>query len=65
VDECEEKLESNANTKKDILNNIMEQLNFTKAYVQKLVKDENIRMPSLRRENAIIKKAHDSHAGLS
>jgi len=65
VNECKKKLESNVNIEKNILDNIMKQLNLTKAYVQKLVKDKNIKMSLLRHENAIIRKAHDSHVGLS
>jgi hypothetical protein len=65
VNKCEEALGSDATIEKDVLNTIMKQLNLTKTYLQKLVKDENIRMSSLRRENAIIREAYNSHAGLS
>ena len=65
VNKCEKALESDAIIERNVLNTIMKQLNLTKTYLQKLVKNENIRMLSLRRENAIIREAHDSHAGLS
>jgi hypothetical protein len=56
VNECEKKLESNATTKKNILNIIMKQLNLIKA---------NTRMSTLKREDVIIRKANDLHTNLN
>jgi len=56
VNECEKKLESNVTTKKNILDIIMKQLNLIKI---------DIRMSTLKRENAIIRKANDLYASLN
>jgi len=65
VNECEEKLESNATIEKDILDIIMKQLNLITTYITQLVTNEDPRMLALRRENATIEEAYDSHASLS
>jgi len=65
VNKCEKKLESNATTKKNILDIIMKQLNLITTYIIRLVANEEPRMLALRRKNAIIEEAYSSHIDLS
>ncbi len=65
MNECEKKLESNATIEKDILDIIMKQLNFITTYITQLVTNEEPKMPALRRENATIEGAYNSHANLN
>ena len=65
VNECEKKLESNATTKKNILDIIMKQLNLITTYTTQLVTNEELKMLALRRENAAIEEAYNSHIDFS
>ena len=65
MDECEEKLGSNATIEKNILDIIMKQLNFITTYIVRLVTNEEPRMSTLRRKDATIEEAYNSHASLS
>ena len=65
VNECEKKLKSNATIKKDISNIIMKQLNLITTYITQLVTNKEPKMLALRRENATIEGAYNSHANLN
>ena len=65
VNKCEKKLESNATIEKNILDIVMKQLNLITTYIIQLVTNEEPRMLALRRKNATIEGAYDSHASLS
>ncbi len=56
MNECEKKLESNATIEKNILDIIMKQLNLIKT---------NVRMLTLKRKDAIIRKANDLYVDFS
>jgi len=65
VNECERKLESNVTIKKNILDIIMKQLNFITTYIIQFVTNEELKMLTLRCEDATIEEAYNLHIDLN
>jgi len=65
MNEYERKLKSNVITKKNMFDIIMKQLNLITTYIIRLVTNEEFKMLTLKRKDAIIEEAYNLHTNLS